>query len=152
MIDWVLFALFFSAYLINKNALPALVAYSFCLIYQITLFDYHSAVLNHVIYAVIFIPAAFFATMTKSFKYAYAICVYATFHAFYSLDWMIHPYDESIMSLIYNESQIFIALSLIYFSFEKGNNERVNRGPLHNFSILDHLWYFQTHTKKSGRA
>jgi glucan phosphoethanolaminetransferase (alkaline phosphatase superfamily) len=150
--DWVLFALFFSAYLINKNALPAMVAYSFCLVYQITLFDYHSAVLNHVIYAVIFIPAAFFATITKSFKYAYAICGYSLFHALYAIDWAFSGGYETVFSIYYYYAQAVLAIGIIYFSFEKGNNERVNRGPLHNFSILDHLWYFQTHTKKSGRA
>ena len=152
MTDWLLLALFISAYLINKNTLPSLVAYFLCVMYQVSLFDYHDAVTNHLIYSVIFIPAAFFATIVKSFKQAYSICAYSLFHALYATDWVLSGGYETIFSLCYYYSQVGLALCLIYFSFEKGENGNHNARLFNSNSNMVNLWYFQTHSKKSKRA
>ena len=152
MIDYVLMAAFAVSSLINRNALPSTVAYFCCIIYQNTLFDLHSAIANHLIYAVIFIPAAYFATMIKSFKQAFAICVYSSFHTFYALDWLLNPNEYTYIAYSYNHMQVIIALCLIYFSFTGVQNGTNYRRPVNFSGFLDDLWNIYICTKASKRA
>lgn len=152
MIDYVLMSAFLASSLINRNALPSTVAYFCCIIYQHTLFDSHSAIANHLIYAVIFIPAAYFATMIKSFKQAFAICVYSSFHTIYAIDWLINPDEYTYIAYAYSHMQVFIALCLIYFSFDGVQNGNSYQRPINFSSILDDLWHIYIRTQASKRA
>lgn len=147
MIDWLLLALFFAAYIFNKNALPSLAAYFLCVAYQQTLFDYHSAIVNHLIYSLIFISLSYFATLGKQFYQAYAICAYSLFHALYAVDWLVSDGYETLFSGIYSDTQIILALCLVYFSVNREDNGIINKHPLNSGGGLGNIWHIQLYSK-----
>lgn len=139
MIDAALLLAFLACWLINKNALPSLVAYFCCVIYQNTLFEAHSDLVNHLIYVVIFLPAAFFANI----KQAFAIVVYTAFQALYMVDIVVNPQIASPLYSWYSDIQVILAFCLIYSSFDRGQDGIHNPSPLYRSSILDDLWNIQ---------
>ena len=135
---------------INKNMLPAVVGYAGFIIYQNTLFDGHSAAINHVIYGVIFIPCIYFATI----RLAEAMVVYTIFHFFVAVDYVFFAKVDTFISLDYNFIQIVLALSLIYIGTRRVDNEFTssNRFTWDHKSGMVNLWNSQTHTKaRKGR-
>lgn len=146
MVDAVLLALFAVAFIFNNNMRPVLWAYALCVIYQITLFDHHSAVINHVIYGLIFIPFCYFATI----KLAAAMLVYSTFQLFVSIDYYFYRYSDTIISASYNETQIILALCLILIGLRKVDNGINNQFNWHDNPRLVNIWNNQTHSQKKG--
>ena len=143
MIDSVLMGCFCVALFFNKNIAPAMVAYSMCFIYQNTLFDSHSAVINHVIYGMIFIPCLYFATIRLSS----AMLIYSAFHLAVAVDYFLFPADDTIISLNYDYIQILLSFGLIYFSGISLDNEPTDNCGFarHNNAGLDSLWNISTH-------
>ena len=131
----------------NKNMLPAVVAYALCIVYQYTLFDYHSAVVNHVIYGVLFIPLVYFS----SFMLGLAMFFYSVFHWVVAVDYFLYPSVETFISTNYNAMQVLLALSLIYTGLKRIQNGDIdnNKSALNSELRLVNLWHIQTSTKTS---
>jgi len=146
MIDIVLISCFLAASYINKNNNPATVGYLLCLAYQFTLFDSHSAVVNHLIYGAIFIPMCYKAHT----KLAYAMLIYSSFHLIVSIDYLMYPSSETLISSYYNYIQFTLAFSLILIgSGIQYNDARVD----FNYRVVGfNLWDLPTHTKKAKRG
>ena len=146
MIDYILLGSFFAALFINPKILPSLIAYALGVVYQFTLFDVHSDQMNHVIYGLIFIPAAFFVNIHQ----AKAICIYSGFHALYAVDAVVSGGYVTYFSIVYNYIQITLAFSIIVSSFIGGDNVhgRFIYRPFNLYSIK-HLF---TYTKASERT
>ena len=134
----------------NKNMLPVVVGYLGFIIYQNTLFDGHSPVINHVIYGVIFIPCIFFATIRLS----EAMIVYSIFHLLVAVDYVFFAKTDTFISLDYHLVQIALAISLIYIGTGRADNERTsnNRFTWDHNSRLVNLWNSQTYTKTRKRG
>ena len=143
MIDSVLMGCFCVALFFNKNIAPALVAYFMCIVYQNTLFDLHSEVINHVIYGMLFIPCIYFATI----RLASAMLAYSAFHLVIAMDYFLFPFSDTIMSMTYDYIQVTLSFSLIYFSRKGWDNEPTNnsRFAKYNFSGLGSIWNISTH-------
>jgi len=146
--DLLLLLAFAVASLVNEKIRPTFLAYSFCVAYQLTLFDYHSAVINHVIYGLIFIPFCYFAIIQLST----AMVVYSTFHLFVSIDYQLYRYSDTFLSNSYNEIQIILALSLILIGCLRVDNGFNNKLSRYNFSGVVNIWNNQAHLQKKGRA
>jgi hypothetical protein len=142
MIDLILIGLLISAFFLNRDILPALVAYSLCMAYQFTLFDHHSAVMNHVMYGLIFIPCIYFATM----RLACAMLSYSLFHLVVAVDYFLFPSLNTVISVYYNYLQALLSLSLIYFSGVQRDNVNTSGGYTRfNLPRLGNLWNISTH-------
>ena len=143
MIDSVLMGCFCVALFFNKNIAPAMVAYFMCIVYQNTLFDSHSAVINHVIYGMLFIPCIYFATIRLSS----AMLAYSAFHLVIAMDYFLFPFSDTIISMTYNYIQILLSFGLIYFSRIGWDNEPTDNCGFarHNNASLDSLWNISTH-------
>ena len=118
MTDIILMALLCGGLFFNKKMLPAVVAYGLCVVYQYTLFEYDSAVMNHVMYGVIFIPFVYFATM----RLAVGMLTYSAFHLIVAVDYFAYPDINTFVSNNYHFMQILLALSLIYIGARSIDN------------------------------
>ena len=145
MTDLILMGLLLLALCFNKNMLPAVVGYLGFIIYQNTLFDGHSAAINHVIYGVIFIPCIYFATI----RLAETMIVYSIFHFFVAIDYVFFAKTDTFISLDYHLIQIVLAISLIYIGTRRADNELTsdNRFAWNPNSRMVNLWNSQTYTK-----
>lgn len=149
MTDAILMGCFLAALYFNKLMYPAVLSYAITCLYISTLFDSHSAVINHVIYGLIFIPPCFVATMRLSA----AMLWYSTFHLVVAIDYFIYPETVTLISYLYNYMQIALAISLIYVGFEASHdstNSLRNRG--YSFSGVGDIWHFQTHKKTENKT
>ena len=146
MIDLILVSCFLFASYLNRNNNPATVGYLLCLIYQGTLFDYHSAIVNHIIYGLIFIPMCYKAHT----RLAYAMLIYSIFHSVVAIDYLFYPYSQTLLSVWYNYIQITLAFGLIL----TGSGVRYNDTRIDfNTSVMGfNSWNFQTHTEKVKRG
>ena len=134
----------------NKNMLPAVVAYALCIVYQYTLFDYHSAVVNHVVYGVLFIPLVYFAT----FRLGLSMFFYAVFHWVVAVDYLLYSNIETFISINYHAMQIVLAISLMYAGLERTYNGVTNSNKFALDSELGmvNIWHIQTPTKTRKRG
>ena len=137
---------FLAASYLNKHNNPATVGYLLCLLYQITLYDYHSAVVNHIVYSMVFIPMCYKANA----RLAYAMLIYSLFHLIVSIDYLFYPSSQTLISIWYNHIQITLAYGLILI----GSGVRYNdAGVDFDNSVRGfNPWNFQAHTEmgKSG--
>ena len=125
MTDIILMGCLLTAFYFNRDLLPAVVAYALVCLYSVTYFDGHSAVINHAIYGLIFIPACYFAKLRLSA----GLLAYAVFNLIVALDWVFYPdADMTVVSYLYDYVQILLVFSLIYLSKGKGYNDRNNNG------------------------
>lgn len=150
MTDFVLLGLFLLALTFNKNMLPAVVAYFLCIVYQYTLFDSHSAVVNHVVYGVIFIPMIKYS----SIKLAIGMLFYSVFHGVIGLDYFLFADVDTFVSNNYNFMQIALAISLIYSGSIRAHNDKSELGKHSSSDNIGgfNLWHIQTFTEtRKGR-
>jgi hypothetical protein len=150
VIDFVLMGLLIAGLYFNRNILPAVVAYGFCVAYQNTYFDDHSAVVNHLIYGLIFLPCLLFATMRLS----WAMLLYAAFHLVVAIDYFLFPDSETLISLFYHIIQVLLVFSLIYFGTRRADNEDRSDNSFagrHCAGLVD-TWHIQTFTKPQKRG
>jgi len=149
MTDAILMGCFLAALYFNKLMYPAVLSYAVTCLYIFTLFDSHSAVINHVIYGLIFIPPCFVATMRLS---AAMLC-YSFFHLVVALDYFIYPETATIISYFYSAIQITLAINLIYVGFEASHDSTNNvRNRIHSFLGMGNIWHFQTHQKPENKT
>lgn len=131
------------AFYFNKNMAPAVLAYSLSVLYSLTILDWHSAVVNHIIYGLIFLPCCFLATI----RLAAGLLSYAAFNLFVAVDWFLYP-DASMQTVIgysYDYIQITLALSLIYI----GSGVRYDNRIIPDYiARLFNLCNLQAHSKK----
>ena len=134
---------------LNKNMWPAVAAYFLCVVYQYSYFDSHSAVVNHVIYGVIFIPLVRFSTL----KLSIAMLVYSAFHWIVAVDYLLFSDVDTFISNNYNIMQVLLSISLMYSGLKGAHNDGSNN---YQYSGLDrpgmfNLWHIQTFTKTRKR-
>ena len=129
----------------NRDLLPAVVSYALVFLYSVTLFDSHTAVMNHTIYGLIFIPACYFATLRLSA----GLLAYAVFNLVVAVDWILFPdADMTVVSYFYDYVQILLVFSLIYLGKGTEYNDRNNNGFI---TDLVNSCNLQTHTKAVTR-
>ena len=135
---------------LNKNMLPAVVSYALCVVYQYTLFDDHSAVVNHVTYGVLFIPLVYFAV----FRLSLAMFFYAVFHWVVAVDYLLYSNIETFISINYNVMQIVLAISLIYAGVKRGDNGATdnNQFALDSEPGMVNIWNLQTPSNPRKRG
>ena len=150
MTDFILMGLLLLALCLNKNMLPAVVSYALCVVYQYTLFDDHSAVVNHVTYGVLFIPLVYFAV----FRLSLAMFFYAVFHWVVAVDYLLYSNIETFISINYNVMQIVLAISLIYAGVKRGHNGATdnNQLALNSGLGLANIWNLQTPSNPRKRG
>jgi hypothetical protein len=119
VIDAILLGCFIAALYFDRSVYPATLCYALCVLYSVTLFDSHSAVLNHVIYGLIFIPACYFAKLKTSAM----MLIYSSFHLAVAVDYLLYPEAVTILSYYYNYIQVLLALSIILISFKVRYND-----------------------------
>lgn len=134
MIDALILGCFLVALYFNRSLYPAALSYAVCCLYIVAMFDSHSAVLNHVFYGLIFIPACFSANI----RLAAGMLCYSTFHFVVALDYFLYPAFVTPISFMYQYMQVLLALSLIFVgaSYDRPRNKRTR---LHNFPWLGNI-------------
>ena len=147
MIDTIIICCLVVAFYFNRALLPAVAAYLATAFYSGTvMFDEHSAVVNHLIYGLIFIPACYFARM----RLAAGLLAYSIFNLFVAIDWLIYPNaPATVISYAYDYVQAGLAFSLIFLGSRMQYNEIRNNydNSAGSFNLCD----IQTHQKASQR-